>query len=384
MQTIGKTQRDVSLYFHIPFCSKKCPYCHFFVLPNVESDKKLLVTALIKEWQLRLPQLEGKKIVSIYFGGGTPTKLPPQEYALLLETLRSSGIEIASDCEITLEANPEDITLLLMQEFYALGINRVSLGVQSLIDDDLILLGRTHNSNRSIDAIQEVSAAGIKNISIDLMFELPRQNITTWKKSLDALVNLPITHLSLYNLTFEPHTIFFKQRQQLLPQLPPDEERLKMLEIAIVNLESMGLSRYEISAFAKEGKVSRHNMGYWTGRPFFGFGPSAFSYWEGSRFSNVAHFKKYLSSLEDNQFPVDFEEKLITPRNLQELLAVGLRVVSGVDLDGFIAQHGSLPIEIDRSIVSLTEKGFLIQEGSRIRLTTSGQLFYDTVASEII
>ena len=340
--------------------------------------------ALIKEWQMRLPQLKGKKIVSIYFGGGTPTKLEPYAYAPLLESILSSGVEIASDCEITLEANPEDVSLTVMQQFHALGINRVSLGVQSLIDEDLILLGRTHNVNRSVEAIDQVREGGIDNISIDLMFELPYQNLDRWQKTLSAVANLPVTHLSLYNLTFEPHTVFFKEQLQLLPQLPPDEERLKMLEMAIIALESFGLSRYEISAFAKRGAQSRHNTGYWSGRPFFGFGPSAFSYWEGARFSNAANFNQYLSLIEQNRFPIDFEEKLPYPRNLQELFAIGLRLAAGVDLSLFTALHGQFPSDMKKRLSTLIEKGFLTQEGSIVKLTPSGQLFYDSVAAEII
>lgn len=392
MPTIGKEfylssyshARDVSLYFHIPFCSKKCPYCHFFVLPNEERLKRPFVLALLKEWQMRLPQLEGKRIVSIYFGGGTPTKLAPKEYALLLNAIQSSGIQIAGDCEITLEANPEDVSLSLMQELRALGINRISLGVQSLIDEDLLILGRTHNANRSIAAIEAVYASGITNISIDLMFELPRQSLSGWQKCLKALSNLPITHLSLYNLTFEPHTVFYKKKEQLLPHLPPEEERLQMLQIAVDSLESLGLRRYEISAFAKEGMRSKHNTGYWTARPFLGFGPSAFSYWEGARFSNSAHFNKYLTSLNGSCFPVDFKETLPFPRNLQELLAVRLRLVEGVDLSLFTEAYGQLPLSLEQTLNTLSLKGWLREEGTHVQLTPLGQLFYDSVASEII
>ena len=385
MQTTGNSlSRDVSLYFHIPFCSKKCPYCHFFVLPNEERFKKPFLPALLKEFALRRPQLQGKRIVSIYFGGGTPTKLSPDEYAKVLDAIRCSSIELSEDCEITLEANPEDVSLPLMRQFHSLGINRISLGVQSLIDDDLVILGRTHNVNRSVSAIHEVHSAGIANISIDLMFELPRQTLTTWEKCLKALSHLPVSHLSLYNLTFEPQTVFFKKKDKLIPQLPPDEERLKMLQIATLSLESLGLNRYEISAFAKPGMHSRHNTGYWTGRPFLGLGPSAFSYWDGSRFSNAAHFNKYLTLLDQDRLPVDFEEKLEFPRNLQELLAVRLRLVEGVDLSLFAKHYGTLPQTIEQSLEVLMEKGWLSRKGDHVKLTASGQLFYDSAASELI
>jgi oxygen-independent coproporphyrinogen-3 oxidase len=386
MNECSVSSRDVSLYFHIPFCSKKCPYCHFFVLPNQEKLKQPFLPALLKECTMRLPQLLGKKIVSIYFGGGTPTKLPPSAYARLLDTLKNSGVEIASDCEITLEANPEDVNLVLIKQFRSLGINRISLGVQSLVDDELLILGRTHNASCSLNAIQEVCEGGIANLSIDLMFELPRQSLNSWERSLKALSALPITHLSLYNLTFEPQTVFFKKQNQLIPHLPPEEERLNMLQTAVQALESLGLIRYEISAFAKPGMDSKHNAGYWTGRPFLGFGPSAFSYWEGVRFSNASNLNKYLTALNQNHLPVDFEEKLEFPRDLQELLAIRLRLLEGVNLSLFRehSRYDPLSPGLIQSLRSLVEKGWLSWEGDILKLTTSGQLFYDSVAAEII
>jgi oxygen-independent coproporphyrinogen III oxidase len=376
--------RDVSLYVHVPFCTKKCPYCHFFVLPNEERFKRPFLPALLKELALRLPELQGKRLVSLYFGGGTPTKLSPDAYALFLNALRDSKVEIAPGCEITLEANPEDVTSSLMSQFRVLGINRISLGVQSLVDQDLVLLGRTHLASRALQAIQEVYEAGIVNISIDLMFELPHQTLSRWERCLEQVSKLPITHLSLYNLTFEPHTVFFKQRAQLTSYLPPDEERLVMLQTAITFFESCGLQRYEISAFAKPGMHSRHNTGYWTGRPFLGLGPSAFSYWEGVRFSNPSHFHQYIDSLNQNRLPTDFEEKLDPEKALRELLAICLRLVEGVDLSQFAQQHGPLPHALCAQLQALIEKGWLERSSGALRLTSSGQLFYDSVATELI
>lgn len=157
-----------------------------------------------------------------------------------------------------------------------------------------------------------------------------------------------------------------------------------MLQLAVGSLESIGLMRYEISAFAKPALHSRHNTGYWTGRPFLGFGPSAFSHWEGSRFSNAAHFNKYLTEVEQGRFPIDFEEHLAFPRNLQELLAVRLRLVEGVDLNSFTAKYGKLPPSCEKTLSNLIEKNWLVEESHVIKLTASGQLFYDSVAAEII
>jgi oxygen-independent coproporphyrinogen III oxidase len=379
-----QANREISLYFHIPFCTQKCPYCHFFVIPDAAGLKQPFTAALLKEWNLRLPQLQGKRVVSIYFGGGTPTKLEPAQYRSILEKIYGSGVELCADCEITLEANPEDVTLPVMQQYRALGINRVSLGVQSLSDEDLVLLGRSHHAACALGAIEAVYRAGIVNISIDLMFELPHQTLQTWEKTLKSLSHLPIAHLSLYNLTFEPQTVFFKQQPRLLPRLPSEEVRLQMLQSAVQSLESLGLRRYEISAFAKPGMHSKHNTGYWTGRPFIGFGPSAFSYWEGARFSNVAHFNKYLNEVSKNRLPVDFEERLSYPRNLQELFAIRLRLLAGVDLKQWAAIHGPLPMIIEESLQKLIEKEWIERDTNIVKLTSSGQLFYDSAAVEII
>ncbi len=384
MPTTGKDQSgDVSLYFHIPFCSKKCPYCHFFVLPDQDQLKKPFVAALLQEWRLRLPQLQGKRIVSIYFGGGTPTKLLPDAYASLLQEIRKS-VDLASDCEITLEANPEDVEGERMKGYASAGINRVSIGLQTLQEGELLTLGRGHSKQRAMESVVTVSESGISNISIDLMFELPGQTLASWKRTLEQIATLPISHLSLYNLTIEPHTLFFKQRRELEPQLPSSDERLAMLQHAIDFLPTIGLGRYEISAFSRPGKHSRHNSGYWTGRPFLGFGPSAFSFWEGERFSNAAHYGTYLNSLAGDQLPVTFSEKLTYPHDVQEKLAVELRLCAGVDLEAFAKRWGNLPDTTLSACAALVAKGWLEKEGNVLRLTPEGQLFYDSVAVELI
>lgn len=327
-----------------------------------------------------LLQLEGKNIVSIYFGGGTPTLIGPDSINRILSWIPN----IAPDCEISLEANPEEITPILMQGMKKAGINRVSIGVQSLEDDSLKILGRSHNSKKAIAAINDTYNAGISNISIDLMYELPQQTLESWKSTLRQLNQLPITHLSLYNLTIEPNTSYFKRKKQLTPLLPLQETSLEMLQCAVSQFESMGLKRYEISAFAKEGKESKHNIGYWTARPFWGFGPSAFSYLDQKRSRNMAHLNRYASLLKEGKSPTDFSEQLPYPDNLHELLAVELRLVKGVDLDDFQKRHGQLPSETFEKMDALTQKGWLEMMGKNVRLTNSGLLFYDTVAVELI
>ncbi|MBS0652546.1 MAG: radical SAM family heme chaperone HemW [Verrucomicrobia bacterium] len=376
--------QDVSLYFHVPFCSKKCPYCHFFVLPDKDFFKEQFLASIAQEWKLRLPQLIGKRIVSIYFGGGTPSRLSPQQLLSILGPVLNSGVEIDPNCEITLEANPEDASLSLLSDFRSLGVNRLSLGIQSLDDGQLHVLERQHSSQRGIDAIMAAERAGFNNISIDLMYDLPHQTLASWKSTLDRLKQLPITHLSLYNLTFEPHTGFFKRKKELTPHLPNDEQSLRLLQEAIEAIENAGLDRYEISAFARPGMHSRHNTGYWTARPFLGFGPSAFSYWEGKRFRNIAHLNRYAEALANGAFPIDFEERLAYPQSLYELLAVRIRLKEGVDMALFEKSHGTLPKEFVDRLQSLEERGWLKRAGEVCSLTDAGMLFYDSVATELI
>lgn len=366
--------RPLSLYFHIPFCTKKCPYCHFYVIPDKEDQKKALFEGFHIEWQRLIHKIRNHQIVSIYFGGGTPTLFGSKYIASLLETIAKEAF-LSSDCEITIEGNPEDITLPLMQQYRRAGINRASIGIQSLQDDSLAILERTHDAKQAIDAIEATHEAGIHNISIDLMTELPDQTSQSFAKTLAKLPSLPITHVSLYNLTIEPHTAFFKRTLNL----PSPESNLDMLNQAIYSLESIGLSRYEISAFARPGYYSRHNTGYWTGRPFFGLGPSAFSYYNGSRFRNVANLNRYLRSLTHNESPVDFKETLPYPQSLHELLAIHLRLSHGVDLSKY-----SLPNKTKITLVDLISGGFLQKKNGMLFLTEKGRLFYDTVASEIV
>jgi oxygen-independent coproporphyrinogen-3 oxidase len=207
------------------------------------------------------------------------------------------------------------------------------------------------------------------------MYDLPGQTEESWRYTLDQLSDLPIHHISLYNLTIEPHTAFHKRRTQT----PGGELSLRFLTGALEKFEQIGLKRYEISAFARPGHESRHNLGYWTGRPFLGFGPSAFSYWNGERFRNIANLHRYARHLKEKTSPVDFRERLPYPANIKELLAVRIRLREGADLNLF-----EIPLETKTAIEKLKHLGLLQQEGSQLQLTDRGLLFYDTVAAELI
>jgi oxygen-independent coproporphyrinogen-3 oxidase len=376
-------KEDISLYFHVPFCKRKCSYCHFYVVPENESSKDHLLQGFLLEWDLVLPLLQHKNIVSIYFGGGTPSLFGPERIGQLLRRIEQTRT-LSPQAEITLEVNPENATIDWMKAYADSGINRMSLGVQTLNGELLHLLGRLHQPETAIQAVHAIHQAGIGNLSIDLMYDLPKQNLTQWIATLDAINDLPITHLSLYNLTIEPHTLFFKNQAQLRPLLPDEDTSLAMYETAIEKLEAMGCKQYEISAFAIPGYESLHNSGYWIGRPFLGFGPSAFSYWENQRFRNIAHLNKYATLLKDGILPRDFEEELTPDARRRELLTIQLRLKTGVDLDHFQQIHGPLEQDTESVIEKLLSENFLSKKNNVLILTKRGMLFYDTIASDLI
>lgn len=370
---------EISLYFHIPFCTKKCPYCHFFVLKDSPLQQKRFLDALKQEWELRLPLLAGKKqelrIVSLYFGGGTASLLSIEAYTEIFSWLQPY---LNPNTEITLEGNPESLSLAYLQQMHALGVNRVSIGVQTLDNELLKKIGRGHDATLAIQSVENAQVSGIENISIDLMYDLPGQTLRSFEETLREAVNLPITHLSLYNLTIEPYTPFYKKKEQLQKEIPSSDESFLLLQKALEILPQAGFIRYEISAFAKNSLVSRHNSGYWTARPFLGYGPSAFSYWDKSRFSNLSNLLEYEKLLQAKQEPVDFRETLPPLAQYNELLAIRLRL-----LDPY-TPPSPIPIETEKSLQKLCQEGLVQKKRGAYQLTEKGTSFYDSVAEELI
>ncbi|ADI38343.1 Radical S-adenosyl methionine domain-containing protein 1, mitochondrial [Waddlia chondrophila 2032/99] len=363
-----------SIYVHIPLCTKKCDYCHFYVVPDKEPYHALLSEGLKLEWEAYRSHFQGRNLASVYFGGGTPSLFDPRSIEKIL-----SFLPCCSATEITLEANPENLSEQRIREFADAGINRLSIGIQSLDDKQLELLTRGHGAQKAIDGIEAAFAAGIENISIDLMYDIPEQTLENWKETLRLAINLPITHLSLYNLTFEPHTVFFKHRERLKASLPSEETSASMYKTAVETLTANGFIQYEISAFCKPNRQSVHNSGYWTGREFIGLGPSAFSYWNGSRFRNIARLHQWHQALKEGKSPVDYSESLAPAAAQKEKLAIRLRLLEGVNLSEF-----KIDRETSDGIKRMIASELLALEKGVLRLTEKGILFYDTVATEII
>lgn len=373
------TKDQYSLYFHIPFCTKKCAYCHFYVLPDKSLYHTQLAKAIALDWN-RLEGVDQKKLVSIYFGGGTPTLFGVSNIQNILEKI---GKDMTS-MEVTIETNPDNVTVEMIKNLKDIGINRISIGVQSLDDKLLKTLTRTHCKEKAKEAIYTIKEAGIDNISIDLMYEVPEQTFESWQNTLAEAVELPISHISLYNLTFEPNTLFYKKKHLLKPYVPSEKTSKKMFIEAINVFEGAGFIQYEISAFAKENLYSRHNTGYWLARPFLGFGPSAFSDWNGCRYKTVSHLKRYLDLLENGLEPIDFSETLSKDQRIKELFAINLRLLQGVNIPSFEKRHGKILSELMKSLKEVQKACLIEIDQDTVRMTRKGMLLYDTLCSMII
>lgn len=376
---IGIEGPPIRLYIHVPFCEKKCPYCHFYSVVDDEGLRQHYVQALLRELQEKLLWIGRRLVVSVYFGGGTPFNLGPTYLNAILDTIgRASAL--CQDAEITIEANPNSVVRDYAVAYAGLGINRISLGAQSFDPALCAALLRSHGVEETFRAVDIFSAAGFSNLSLDLMYDLPKQDLATWHKTLNTAVLLPITHVSLYNLTIEPKTEWFPRREALRLEMPDEELSTEMYLSAGALLHEAGFGQYEISAFAKPGYQSRHNVGYWNGDEFLGFGPSAFSFFDGQRFSNAANIKAYC------RFPSkkNFQDNLSAEERFREFLALGLRMNNGVKLDTLKDRYGPMPAELTKTLTDLIAEGLLEHEGKAIRLTGRGRLLYDSVAVEII
>jgi len=264
------------------------------------------------------------------------------------------------------------------------GINRVSLGVQSFDDGSLLTIGRLHSKNRSIEAIEDIQKAGITNISIDIMYDRPNQTLSMWKTELDYLKRVNVQHVSLYNMTIEEGSAYKRIESKIKSLQPSDHESLELHMAALEALEASGFKRYEISAFSKPGFESRHNLGYWRERSFYGLGPSAFSYINHSRKQHVACFHTYVDHIMKGKLEYGFEETLDEEARKRELFAVEARVLSGVDSELFENTHGPISHQMKRDLQLLIDKDLILLDQKRYKLTEKGRLFYDEVGAILV
>ena len=374
----GKKE-GLGLYIHIPFCRSRCHYCSFYSIIANSHRVSLYLKALFRELEMSADVIRSRGIRSIYIGGGTPSILSSEQLISILDKL-ASIIAIPDDIEVTLEANPNDWRFEQASDLFQRGFNRLSFGVQTFDDDLLRQIGRRHNSADVYNSLEASQNAGFRNISIDLIYDLPRQTLRHWRDSLSRAVDLNIQHISFYNLTVEPGSSFYKDKEKIYSLMPDEDLSYNMLSEGRSLLSEAGFEQYEISAFCRDSKYAEHNIGYWKGLDYLGFGPAAHGFYEGSRYANIANLGRYMELLKADQRPLDFTEQLSEERSIVERLIINLRILKGVDL----AAYTGLSEVVWDQINVLIVQGLLVHNGDNLRLSATGLDFYDYIAQELV
>jgi len=374
------------LYIHFPCCSKICPYCDFYVLRESEAKRAALLPYYEKELKLlseKRPELFSQKLETIYFGGGTPSLLGPEQLAGLLE-LTKSHFDVSADAETSLEANPNDLLGDKPNAFHQLGINRLSIGVQSLNDAELKTLGREHSAKQAENAIRNIKKSGLQNLNIDLIFGVPGQTVASWRQTLEQAIKWQPAHISTYSLTIEERTTFYKLQQTGKLQLPLDELCQEMYLTGVEFLEQGDYKQYEISNFSRPGSESRHNRNYWQRKSYLGLGPSAHSFFKNQRWANVRSLPIYQRKLDVGELPLDLKETIDTKKALEEALLLGLRQKEGICLENLKKEFEyDLEKEKRELLDELTAQNFTLKENGRLRLTPLGFYVSDRIIAEL-
>jgi oxygen-independent coproporphyrinogen-3 oxidase len=374
-----------ALYIHVPFCEKRCVYCDFYTIAGVKSRIPDYIEALKKEIALRgaEPFWQRRRFATIFFGGGTPSLLLPQQIAEILDAV-FAAFTFEQHPEITLEANPGTITGEQLARYRSAGVNRLSLGIQSLHADELKMLDRIHTPTEALQAVLMARHAGFENINMDFIFALPQQTMARWQQSLEQAFELAPTHISAYNLTIEAGTpLDVKIRQGEMRPLSEEEER-EFYRFTIDFLERHGYRQYEISNFAKPGFEARHNIKYWDGSFYLGLGASAHSYDGRRRFWNVANLRKYLEALAAGRLPEENTEELTKQQQMFEVAFLGLRQRRGIDLSLFAGKFRRSFDEVFNGAVQEMEKsGFLLRHDNHLQLTRDGLFLCDEICAKL-
>ena len=369
------------IYLHIPFCKTRCTYCDFYMGTN-ESHIDAFVEALCVEAVLRRDEAK-EPIGTIYFGGGTPSRLQEHHFERIFDTLYRH-YPIVPDAEITVEANPDDLTEDYVTMLAALPFNRLSIGIQSFDNGELQFLCRRHNAQEAIDAVRRCQQHGFNNISIDLIYGLPGQSLTVWQRNLEQALALDIQHISSYHLIYEERTRMYRllKAGKITPVM--EETSTEMFAMLIDRLTADGFVHYEISAFGKEGLFSQHNCSYWKDVPYIGLGPSAHSYNGESRSWNVRSLLRYNKGAEGGHFEREVEQ-LSAQERYNEFILTGLRTMWGINLQELEKRFGVELLDYCMNNVQpYLNRGLVRQEGSKLILTREGFFISDGIMSDLM
>ena len=370
------------IYLHIPFCKTRCIYCDFYSTTRSEL-KTRYVRALCRELEMRKKYLKGEYVETIYFGGGTPSQLEEEDFILIFDVIREQyGMEHCR--EITLEANPDDLTPDYLKMLASLPFNRISMGIQTFDDTTLQLLKRRHTSRPAIEAVHRCREAGFQNISIDLIYGLPGETKERWENDLRQATSLNVEHISAYHLTYEEDTPIYNMLKQHQIEEVDEDSSLQFFTLLIEHLQEAGYEHYEISNFCRPGKYSRHNTSYWKGIPYLGCGPSAHSFNGTTREWNVSSIDLYIKGIEGDRRNFETENLDQTTR-YNEFIITTIRTVWGTPIEKLKQEFGNELWEYCRKMSApYLENGKLEMHEGALRLTREGIFISDSIMSDLL
>ncbi len=372
----------MGLYIHIPYCKSKCIYCDFYSTPQVETMKQY-VQSLLCEAKLRKEEIGNQFVTTLYLGGGTPSVMPLSLLTSLINGL-SKVLDLSQVEEFTIEVNPDDVTRNYIEQLRQLGVNRVSMGVQSFNDNELQAINRRHTAQQAIDAVHAIKEAGINNVSIDLIYGLPGQTLNSWKRNVEQAISLKVQHISAYNLSYEPGTRLWVMREQGKVQEVSDEDCIAMHNTLVEQLKDAAFEHYEISNFARHGFRSRHNSNYWNFTPYLGLGAAAHSFDGTIRRYNPSSIKEYIDKLSHGT-PAFIEEHLEWWERYDEEVMVRLRTSDGLDTRLISKRYGdNVYNHLIKQAKTFIAQGLLKQQDSIISLTPQGVMMSDNIIRNLM
>lgn len=368
------------IYIHIPFCKQACHYCDFHFSTSMKKKDEMIL-ALANELKLRKTEFENEIVETIYFGGGTPSILQIADLRFLIETVYDN-YSIIENPEITLEANPDDLSEDRIIELSRTKINRLSIGIQSFFEDDLKLMNRAHNAEEAIKCL-EIATQYFDNISLDLIYGIPGMTSEIWKKNIEIALSFGLPHISSYALTVEPKTALHKLIQNGAIKNPKDEVAQEHFSILVELLEANDFIHYELSNFGKVNYFSKNNSSYWLGKKYIGIGPSAHSYNRISRSWNVSNNSLYIKAIQENQLPNEVETLSISDR-YNEYIMTGLRTIWGVSLDNIETEFGITYLDyLMKQVQKFLNDDLLILKDNILKPTKKGKFLTDGIASDL-
>ena len=376
-------KKSLGIYVHVPFCRSKCEYCDFYSIPGARSGELMdkYLAAVLAHIRESAPSAAGYEVDTVYFGGGTPSFFGAAGLSRIFAEI-DRRFDVSRDAEVTLEANPDSVTLPMLMRLRRAGFNRISIGVQTDVDEQLKAIGRPHNYKQAQQAVSLARRAGFDNVSVDLMFGLPNQSREQWMQTLRNVIDLKADHISCYGLKVEPGTPLYDYKD--CANLPDDDAQADMYFYAVETLESFGYHQYEISNFARDGFVCRHNMKYWVGDEYLGFGPCAASDFAGKRFTIEANLEKYIKGIAEKGIVLSECESVPLRERAGEYLMLRLRTVDGVE-EGEYTRSFLLPFApIEKRLQELQKDGLAVLENGRWHLTPKGFMLSNPILIDLL